>query len=310
MELPSLLYRINQRIKFRNAKTRIERLVIELNLQRPRVLIKKDHYEIPEVKAKFSKTGFDDIFYWFDLFVQLPKKLNGKYVNEGLDLFFVFKDLKIKIYSYSELYIINEIYFEQCYNINIPPSDELVIVDMGMNVGLASLFFANLQQVKMVYAYEPFEPTYHQALENIKNAPSFSQKIIPHAYGLGNEEREINVPYNPQNSGTNVSVLSVTEEQKSKHEITLTIKNAAIEIKSIVEKHPTAKVILKIDTEGAEYEIFESLFSEKLPENVIGFLMEWHVNGPKSLEEKLIGENFKLVSTLIEPNTGLIYAFR
>jgi FkbM family methyltransferase len=308
--MSSLLYRINQRIKLRNAKTGIERLIIELNLQRPRILIKKDYYEILEVNAKIPKTGFDEIFYWFDLFVQLPKKLNGKYLNENLDLYFVFNDLKIKINSFSEIFIINEIYFEQCYNINIPPSDELVIVDMGMNVGLASLFFAHLQQVKMVYAYEPFEPTYHQALENIKNAPSYSKKIIPHAYGLGNEEREINVPYNPQNSGTNVSVLSVTEEQKSKHKIALTIKNAALEIKSIIEKHPNAKLILKIDTEGAEYEIFESLFSEKLPENIIGFLMEWHVKGPKSLEEKLLGENFKLVSTLIEPNTGLIYAFR
>jgi FkbM family methyltransferase len=308
--MSSLLYRINQRIKFRNAKTRTERLVIELNMQRPRVLIKKDYYDIPEANAKIPKTGLDNIFNWFDLFVQLPKKLNGKYVNEELDLFFVFKDLKIKINSYSELYIINEIYFEQCYNINIPPSNELVIVDMGMNVGLASLFFANLQQVKMVYAYEPFEPTYHQALENFKHAPSYAKKIIPHAYGLGNEEREINVPYNPENSGTNVTVLSVTKEQKAKHEIALTIKNVALEIKSIVEKHPTAKIILKIDTEGAEYEIFESLFSEKLPENIIGFLMEWHVKGPKQLEEKLVNENFKLVSTLIEPNTGLIYAFR
>jgi len=310
MFFTNFFYLLNQRIHYRRAKTEPAKIIIELNMYRPRVIDRGDFYEIPEAKVNLPKQGFDEVFSWFNLFLQLPKRLNGKYLNEGNAVYFVFDSLKIRINSLSEIYILNEIFYKKCYNFKCAEFSDLIVVDMGMNVGLASLFFAQNDKVHKIYAYEPFLPTFHHAMENIKNAPEYARKIISQPFGLGNLERVVKVPYNATNSGINTSVSAVSISQSGEKLEELIIKNAALEIKSIIDKHPEAKLILKIDTEGAEYEIFEALFSSKLHENIIGFMVEWHKKGPEPLEKHLLQEKFKIVSTLIEPNSGLIYAFR
>lgn len=308
--MSSLLYRISQRIKYRKAQSHTERRIIELNMQRPRVIDEGHQWYVPEADARFPKHELDNLFDWFDLLIQLPKRLNGKYLNENNKLYFQFGELKIKVNSFSELYIINEIYYQQCYRFRTHPDDRLVVMDMGMNVGLASLYFAQHEQVEHIYAYEPFGPTYQQALENLSHAPAYASKINPLQFGLGKENRSISVPYNAGNSGTNVTLLEQTPKEQTGESIRLVIRNAREELDRLLDLHPQHKVLIKLDTEGAEYEIFDALFARKLPDNLIGFLMEWHVKGPEPLEKNLVNEGFRLVSTVIEPNTGLIYAFR
>ena len=43
-----------------------------------------------------------------------------------------------------------------------------VVVDVGMNIGIATLWFANKDYVDEVYAYEPFEEIYAHAINNLK----------------------------------------------------------------------------------------------------------------------------------------------
>jgi len=310
MFFTNLFYLLNQRIQYRKAKSDFERKIIEINMHRSRVIDRGDFYEIPEVNVNLPKSGFEEVFFWFSLFLQLPQRLKGKYINEGSAVHFLFDELKIKINSLSEIFILNEIFYKKCYNFKFAENNDLIVVDMGMNVGLASLFFAQHEHVKAVYAYEPFKPTYLQALENFNNTPEYANKITAWSFGLGNLERKIKMPYNASNSGNNSSISNSSDTNSNGIQEELTIKNAALEINSIIAKHPKAKLILKIDTEGAEYEIFEALFSNQLHENIIGFMIEWHKKGPEFLEEHLMRENFKIVSTLIEPNSGLIYAFR
>ena len=308
--MSSLLYRINQRLKYRKAKTRTQQRIIELNLQRPRVIDQGQHWFIPEANAQLPKKGYDLIFDWFDLFIQLPKRLNGQYTNEEGRLFFSFKDLKISITSFSEVFILNEIFYQKCYQVRMPQQEKLIVLDMGMNVGLASLYFASLPQVDKIYAYEPFEPTYKQGLENLALNAKLKQKIEAFNYGLGDSDKQVEVPYNSENSGTNVTLLDKTATGQQGSSITLQIKDAGKELQKIAAQHPGHKILIKLDTEGAEYEIFDALFATQLPENLIGFLMEWHVKGPETLEQRLTSEGFRLVSTVIDANTGLFYAFR
>ncbi len=80
-----------------------------------------------------------------------------------------------------ELFILNEIHARQIYGVVFgSPS---VIVDVGFNVGFASLFFARHPLVSTLYGFEPLVPTFKQGLKNI-SFNSFSGKIQVYNYGL------------------------------------------------------------------------------------------------------------------------------
>ncbi len=49
--------------------------------------------------------------------------------------------------------IFTDIFNNDNYNMNI--GADSIIVDIGMNVGIATLFFALKQNVKKIYSYEP-----------------------------------------------------------------------------------------------------------------------------------------------------------
>ncbi|HLY28259.1 MAG TPA: hypothetical protein VKQ72_18070, partial [Aggregatilineales bacterium] len=53
---------------------------------------------------------------------------------------------------------IKEIFADHVYNFVI--GEPLVVLDIGMNIGVASLFFAANPNVQTVYGYEPFQQTY------------------------------------------------------------------------------------------------------------------------------------------------------
>ena len=56
--------------------------------------------------------------------------------------------------------VFREIFIDECYNISFPCDS--VLIDIGMNVGYASLFFASNSKIKEIFGYEPFD-------ENDKN---------------------------------------------------------------------------------------------------------------------------------------------
>lgn len=57
-------------------------------------------------------------------------------------------------------------YFSNTFIIGGGKTDSIVI-DIGANIGLASLFFAARKNVIKVIGYEPLRSTYQKALHNI-----------------------------------------------------------------------------------------------------------------------------------------------
>jgi FkbM family methyltransferase len=167
-----------------------------------------------------------------------------------------------------------------------------------------------LQNVKEVYAFEPFKLTFKLANQNFLYNKELSSKIHPRNYGLGKKEETKEILFNRSNLGLNNIYRRNTNPQKDENLETIDIKNACSEINNILAKQSQNEFIIKIDTEGAEYEILESLFSKKVSEKIVGFMIEWHDLGPEKLEEMLLSENFKLYSFNLKRNTGLIYAIR
>ena len=56
------------------------------------------------------------------------------------------------------LYLIKEVFVKSEYKLNI--AQESLLIDIGMNRAAASLLFATNKNIKKIYSYEPFKPTF------------------------------------------------------------------------------------------------------------------------------------------------------
>ena len=125
------------------------------------------------------------------------------------------------------------------------------VVDIGAHVGVVSIYLAKKYGCK-VFAYEPSLHNYRRLLDNIK-ANSLKELIQVFPVAVTNNGREVTISEDTNNSGgTNIYSDGYKVES-------ITLKNI---INVILMKYITIdnKIdLLKIDCEGAEYEIFEDL---------------------------------------------------
>ncbi|MDF2802124.1 MAG: FkbM family methyltransferase [Anaerocolumna sp.] len=217
--------------------------------------------------------------------------------------------LKFKCKTEGDFYILNEI-FSGVYNFN-SNRDEMVVIDIGMNIGIASIYFAGRSNIKKIYGFEPFKATYEQAVNNINlNNQEIIDKIEPYNLALGNENVDRNIAYNPNASG-DMSVLSENSEAEQENTETIHLKDASEIIRKIITQNEKATIILKSDCEGSEYDIFNSLESNKLFDKIDIIMMEWHLARAAELEEILIRNNFEFFNFGFgQHQVGYIYAYK
>jgi FkbM family methyltransferase len=198
------------------------------------------------------------------------------------------------IFDGDGILMVEEIFKNDEYNFDI--GEQAVVIDIGMNIGLASLYFATRDDVEVVYGFEPFKPTFEQAMFNFKINEKCANKIHPYNYGLGDKDKDLTLEYYSRAPGRMSTVKSIDEIRHSrKYETkaeTVQIKNAATDIYSIVEQHKDKKIIIKCDTEGSEKEIFESLDSKGILKNIDVILLEYHFSYDVPLMEILKRNGF------------------
>ena len=306
MQFNSFLYRQKQRYKYHTAKDKFEKKVAEINRFDEQVLFDYSNFKIKGIDLFFRRGQHEFILDSFDLLVKLIYKSTGRFVVKDDEIFFYIRGLKLRVQTAEEIFILNEIFFENCYNFFIPDK-EVVIIDVGMNVGFASLFFSTKPEVKRIYAFEPFNSTYSNAMKNLEFNPDFRNKIISYNFGWSNSTKTNEVTCSSKNRGRNRTV-SLAESNDEK--VSVQLYNGAEQLLNIVNENDNKTIIIKMDCEGAEFEIFESLFNLKLPKQVKGIMLEWHFSEPSKIQSYLVESNFKLVNTSLGENTGLIYGFR
>ena len=213
--------------------------------------------------------------------------------------------------SGDDLYILWEVFSLGVYNFQV--SGQTVVMDIGMHVGYASLFFASLPGVMAVYAFEPFPRTYEQAMRNFERNPHLRKKIHPYNYGLGAEAAMPTYLYNYRYKG-NAGHHGLTPHMKKDRDtssIDVNLKPVDIQIRKLRETHPTANLAVKMDCEGAEYALVEKLASEEMLQLVDLYMIEWHEKGGATLLAKLQRAGFKtIVRNPKHLNNGFIYAFQ
>ncbi len=213
--------------------------------------------------------------------------------------------------AFSDFVIFEEIYLQNIYR--FISNKETVLFDVGMNIGLASLFFASKGFIKRVYGFEPMKPTYERAMENMAlNDASISDKIQGYNYGLGEQNLEQTVAYLKDNPGImKAGKMAVTVDPGEPTAVTAVIKEAGPELLRIMNENPGLSFAMKIDSEGAEYEIIPNLIKHDVLSRIDVIIMETHYGNEDQVVTALQKEGFIVYSNEEAPfRTGTLFAVR
>lgn len=219
--------------------------------------------------------------------------------------------LKFQFTNYGNIFAFKEIFEDTIYQIEFPLSAPTVVIDVGMNIGLASLYFASRPDVVKVYGFELIPSTFDLAKKNIASNSWAAGKCEPYNIGWSNADSEVLVQDNYEGSVTvSLGELVNRDFQNGRG---VSVKNASNVVKSIFEKHSHERFILKLDCEGAEYDIVESLAGSELLNIFESIIIEWHYRGAQQLTNYLLMTGFRIASFTTKESggsTGLIYAFK
>lgn len=156
-----------------------------------------------------------------------------------------------------------------------------VVIDIGANIGIISIFLAKKFPFLKIYSYEPVSQNYNNFVTNIRINKIPDGVIFPHNMAVTSDGRNVDMSINTHNYGGS-SISDVISVGTVKQECNTQIKSTTL--KDIIAEHNIGKLkLLKIDCEGSEYEILYNT-----PENVLSSIEmirgEFHEN--KELTDK------------------------
>lgn len=178
-------------------------------------------------------------------------------INWSLDLSEAI-DLSIYLFGKFEHEIV-----EAAKEMNLPENQK--IIDIGANVGVQTLQFANKFQNSQIYSIEPTDFAFDKMLNNLKLNPKLSDRIVPlQVYLTCNKDKKPDNVY----SSWNVNSL---ETQHLKHrgikKSTNNAKPNSID-RIILENEITNVSFIKLDVDGPELDVLKSgknFLSKKKP---------------------------------------------
>jgi len=175
-----------------------------------------------------------------------------------------------------------------------------IVIDVGAHIGLFTLYASQFCNEGKIYSFEPVKENYELLLENVKLNNLNQVKIFN--FAVSNSNYPIKLFINNDESGH--SMFSSSDQSISVNSISL---------KKIFDDNQIEHCnFLKLDCEGAEYEIIKNLpsvYFEKIDKMVI----EYHMadSQPKLLSELktlLINNNFKIETKSLFSDIGFLYA--
>lgn len=255
----------------------------------------------------------------FDLIFKSRKfihSLNQKYsdfnlINQDTGFIVSFLNLKIFVESAEEFFILSEVFVENDYNFSA--NSKSIIIDIGANIGISSLFFSNLKWVDKIYSFEPVKATFEQASYNFSINDSICKVVSFKNIGLGGYTRKEFFVFNKLvkgNTGIRGELSPSYNNIQDSVKVEVQINDASEEILKILKDNTNKKIVVKMDCEGAEYEIFENLHKSGIISSIDVFMLEWHDKGAQMIEEILKNAGFEFFSKTLSPISGLIYAYK
>lgn len=172
-------------------------------------------------------------------------------------------------------------------------TDVEVVMDVGANVGATSTYFASRFPDAEIHAFEPAEAAFRLLERNTAPYPTISR----HRHGLLDRDDEVDLFHGAIGPG---------QASIHRHRPSVSEKSERIQIRSTVawlDAQPFDRVdVLKVDTEGCEVPIFESMDSW-LPDVRVIYL-EFHSREDRECLEAHLRPTHTLVSARQIYETG------
>lgn len=174
--------------------------------------------------------------------------------------------------------IFNEVFVYEVYNpegFRIKPTD--IVVDIGANSGIFSIYSGHKARKGKVYAFEPVEEDFKKLKENI--LLNKLSNIIPINKAVSNKNGLEKIFVSRENNGGHSFFKELMGEEKNADSIMVD----TISFKDFFIKENIKNIdLLKIDCEGAEYQILYSL--KDILKNISKISMEVHrVDGVRNV---------------------------
>jgi FkbM family methyltransferase len=166
-----------------------------------------------------------------------------------------------------------------------------------------------------VHGFEPFHKPFARALENFSLNPELAKKIIPSNTGLSSTDQELSVLSSAHRHELSTSIRG----QQTGNPETITIQNATEIFAGLISRAKSNgwEVITKLDCEGSEFAIIESLAAAGLLKDIRVLMVEWHKwwssdKSQRDIVAPLIEDNFVIFDHTVpaDPYAGMLYAVR
>ncbi len=262
---------------------------------------------------KFNLTeNFDLLHSAKNYVINLDKTFeNLKIKNQNKGFLVTLLDLTIYVESNEEFHILNEVFVKKDYN--FITNKKSIVIDIGANIGITSLYFSTLSYVDKIYSFEPVKYTFEQAQHNFSLNKNVHKIERIKNIGLGKNSRKESFlfdKYSKGSAGLRGDLSPRYSKNNKAEKVEVQISEATKEIGLILGEVKNRQVIVKMDCEGAEYEILENLFESGITKQIDVILLEWHDKGSILIEEMLKESGFSIFSISLGPISGMIYALK
>ena len=229
-------------------------------------------------------------------------KVYYKLINDKFVIFRTKTDLRIKIrvrstdlMALTNVWMINE-YDVEDFEINTNDT----VIDIGAHIGLFSLLVSQLCKTGKILSFEPVRENFNLLVSNLKL--NHIENILPFNMAVSKNSGKLNLFLNDDQSAH--SIFSKSSES-------ISVESTSLQ-KIFEENKIYSCKLLKLDCEGAEYEIIDSLPSEYL-DKIQNIVIEYHSADTKpelvkNLIQKIKNAGFKIKTRPHHDDMGFLIA--
>ena len=249
--------------------------------------------------------------YRISIFLESLKIVNNWYLipflyfkvlKKKYSILFLKNGYKLKLRTSStDLQAFTNVWVLQEYNKkDFEISDNDVVIDVGAHIGLFTLYASQFCKKGKIFSYEAIKDNYDILIENIQI--NNLTNIVTINKAVSNER--------------NLVKIYLSEDQaahSSYNQGKNFVEVESISLKEIIDHNAITKCdFLKLDCEGAEYEILQALPYEYF-KIIMKICMEYHFHDTQpyllqELKEKLKDLHYNIVDIPLSNGLGLLFA--
>jgi FkbM family methyltransferase len=201
--------------------------------------------------------------------------------------------------------LVHEVFGQKIYRCE-PPAVGAVMVDLGANVGYASLFWLHRARRLQVHAYEPHPEAHAMLAKNLEANGYSATRVYCEAVGAAAGLAQLNATRPTVNS----SFFAVDESRYRTQRVEVRVVGLS---EALARVEPPDIWLLKIDIEGGEADALESVSRPEL-RRVRNVICEYHdalaPQARQRCEAVLRAAGFSVRVEPLDGSTGIIRARR